>query len=173
MGNRALRKQLGEKVGRFFTGHKLGAFKVLHADRLRVLLSTAVEPGGLLHDCDGFNHVVEKTEHIWVKQRNWRGYPGIGNAEMLQEIDILFADGGIRCQCGDGSARPPAAWQAIEKWFLSWIEYQRKSGTGWADGPYYDEILRRLKNGERVTDDFGCELPQLRELRRSEQRQME
>lgn len=157
MGNRALRAQLGKLVKRFYTGHKLAAYSALPAWRLRRLIKEAsVREGDLIHDCDGFNHRVESATIVMNRVGSWR-YPKGSNGTYMREVDIVITGGQYRCSCSPPS--PPLPREEIEKWFLSWIEYQRSSGTMWADGAEYDDMLKRLQSGLPICDEDGCPLP--------------
>lgn len=66
MGNRALRKQLGELVGTFYEGHKFAAFSYLKGKRLRGLIEQAsLNVGDVIHDCSGWNHRISDILPVW------------------------------------------------------------------------------------------------------------
>lgn len=162
MGNRALRRQLSEMIGvRIYTGFsKIAALEYFPARKLRRLLVLAsVRPGDLVQDCDGFNHRVTKVNLVWDngswKERNVKG-------RYLSDIQFEFEDGHVPCGCG--ADRTPSSVAEIEEFWSEWIPYQRHNGFGWADGPFYDEILRRLSSKESICDKDGIMLPELRKL---------
>lgn len=157
MGNRALRKQLGSLVGTFREGHKLASTRYLRAGKLRGLIEQAsLNVGDVIHDCSGWNHRISSIEPMW--QRVY-----CSSAVVLSGFDILFDDGSYRCGCSS-YIEPAHSVEQIEKFWKDWILYQ-KANSEWADGKYYDEILRRLENGLPICDEHGIELPEVRSKR--------
>lgn len=158
MGNRALRKQLGSMVGTFYEGSKRAVLPYFRANRLRGLIEQAsLNVGDVIHDCSGWNHRIAKIEPMW--RFGWKS-----RTSYLHSFDILFEDGGCRCECSL-FIEPARSVENTEKYWKSWILYQREQNLGWADGKYYDEILRRLENGLPICDNHGIELPELRSMR--------
>lgn len=171
MGNKKLRRQLAKLTGgRIYFGHKLAAYKCLDAWKLRRLINDAsVKPGDVLHDCVGFNRRVMRVDKLWSDTSQFGGGSGWNRtregAEYLHEMGIIFEGGFYRCPCSEAQPAVPRA--DSETWMLSWIRGHRASKTDWANGPYYDEVLRRLDAGEHYLDEDGCILPELQDLKNS------
>lgn len=156
MGRRELRRELGALIeGRIFEGHKLAAYRRLPGWKLRRLIDGArVQPGDLIHDCDGFNHRVSAVEQVV-------------SGSMVRElvaIDISFDDGSARCGCG--VTMLPRSREEIEAWWREWLPYQHDEATGWDLGPFYVEMHRRLISDEHICDEEGKVLPELSGLER-------
>jgi len=98
-----------------------------------------------------------------------RPLPGINGTTVVREVELVSAEtGNVFCSCAPLTSGVVATREVIEKWWVSWIDYQRSNGTGWASGAYYDAIKAALDRGEHLCDEDGVLLPVWRELRRAD-----
>ncbi|MFA6049972.1 MAG: hypothetical protein WC761_02140 [Candidatus Paceibacterota bacterium] len=167
MGNRALRKAASEALGRrVYRGNRNVACRTLRARKLKRLINDgSFKPGAVVHDCDGFNHHVGEAVVLCIS----RPLPGINGTTVVREVELVSAEtGNVFCSCAPLTSGVVATREVIEKWWVSWIDYQRSNGTGWASGAYYDAIKAALDRGEHLCDEDGVLLPVWRELRRAD-----
>jgi hypothetical protein len=157
MGNRALRREVVKLMkerhvpGKLYSGHRHSALRGLRAWSLRQLKSyLSIKPGDVVHDCDGFNHIVRAVEF-------YKTTAYTSNSKIVVAADVVFEDGRIACNCS--VPKKPRAREEIEAYFRAW----------YADNglrPWWHELgvdQRRcdaLKNGQHICDKRGVLLPE-------------
>lgn len=156
MGNRALRKKVGELLkgsAKLYRGNKLSAYRALRAKRLRTLINDLqYGVGDLIHDCDGFNFTIKEMELII------RDLEYARNVSFVQGTDITLENGNYRCPCSKIAA--PTSREQIEGFWKGWLDYHIQPG-GWGDSEWHRELKRRLDAGEHICDEQGRMLPEL------------
>lgn len=129
MGNRALRAAAKVALKKAKQPYK-NRLSILDSYMLRRVISDwSVKPGEIIHDCDGFNHIVAK-----VKSEYPNLYPS-----------ILFEDGGFRCQCS--SVMSAASVEDITAYWNKWASAP--------DNPWFINYQVWARLGKKVCDDNG------------------
>lgn len=159
MGNRALRKKVGEamKAAGFPRRYSYGGTKGMRnkycdARYLKELLyMLSLKPGTLVNDCDAFNHRVRKPLGYFY---HWdKGF----HKFVLDQLE--FEDGRWSCGCPGGPG-PALTREQIEKYLLltdDEVEDSKKSG--WWSGKS-QAMQDTLKAGQHVCDENGIKLPE-------------
>lgn len=151
MGNRKLRRELGQKLkeagyGKLYTGNKRNAFRYLRAANLkRLLFLVSLRPGDLVNDCDGYNHRVKEI-------RPYRPWFGVIDFEQL-----IFEDGRWSCGCPYGPDKPWSPERIRNFHNLSDEEIDKMKKTGWWDDRN-QRLIERIRSGEPITDEHGIYL---------------
>ena len=158
MGNRALRKKVGEALkaagysSKLYHGRKYPK-KVLGAEDLRhILYMLSFKPGDIVNDCDGFNHKVTGHKIYYMR---WTG-----NLSILCVDRLTFEDGGWSCGCPSGP-EPAYTREQVEQYFHDmtpeYIEHQKHLGW-WSE--YSQKMYDAIKRGDHICDENGIILPE-------------
>lgn len=157
MGNRALRKEVVKLMkerhvqGKLYCGHRHSALRGLRARRLRNLKAyLSIRPGDLVHDCDGFNHVVSKVPFYHTTM--WTT-----NSIILDICQIEFEDG--RLSCGCSPPEKPLTREEIESYHKSWYN-EEKLKQWWEDFTIHLKRYKALMSGQHICDENGILLPE-------------
>lgn len=156
-------KKLG--LGRFYKGKGRLVkrdFSYNQLNNLFILLST--QPGTVVHDCDGFNHVVKglaRNDRLYADNRagkytkTWYRY----------EDQLEFEDGSWSCGC-PGGIEPARSREEIEAWMKGY--YLSDGFTTWFGGDISEKVLRMkadLLAGEHICDERGVLLDKYKDLK--------
>lgn len=179
MGNRANRKLAVERLkawgfkGRPWTGRLSWGDKNYAAKT--VLETIRYSVGDLVHDCDGFNHVIvgfpaepitwpptvmdtsQTGALLFMMGTHPRGFriPPWGRSQLL------FEDGNLSCGC-PGGVMPPETRESIERYFtLSDEQIAMQKKDGW-----WSRVAQArtdaLRSGHHICDENGICLPEFR-----------
>lgn len=161
MGNKALRRELGQRLkelgwGKLYKGNRRTSYRFLRAAHMKNMLQAlSYQKGDLVHDCDGFNHVVEEPIVEQFSRCNvWVAYVK----------RVVFDDGSESCGC---SAPDPAYTQEnIEAFFKAYLQDGELAANGWTGSLFDQELKKRLDAGEHIADERGLVLPELKQFSR-------
>lgn len=105
--------------------------------------------GGLVNDCDGFNHRITKVEPDYIYTRNGRG-------RILVDISVYYQkDGAEYMLCTCPSSKKPLTQEEIHASILEWgLPEDWQPNGGW-DFSSVAQDLQRLKDGFDVVDGDG------------------
>ena len=162
MGNRALRKKVGEAMKaagyskKFYSGNKrMGRwyFNARHMHDLIYMLS--IKPGTIVNDCDAFNHRVKSPIHHGLRQWD-RG------ATVFELDQFEFEDGRYSCGC-PGGPMPALTRDEIEQYIREGFTDEAVANSkrdGWwtvNSQKMYDALM---KEGRHICDEDGIKLPE-------------
>lgn len=162
MGKSAKIRRLNELckakgLGRFYKGKGRLVKRDLSGGQLNYLLMLFSLPvGAIVHDCDGFNHVVKGLAGVQV----WRvmGRSGKDAKTWYRYDDQLeFSDikGQLSCGC-PGGIEPAKSREDIEKWYRGWLDYYvpQDTGKGFITERHH-LMYKALKDGRHICDERG------------------
>ena len=149
MGNRAKRVKLAKilkskGLGRLYkTGHKRKFWKEYGARFIKYYCQYfSREIGELVHDCDGFNHVIKAYDREAVKNK-WD-----------RANQYVFEDG--RWSCGCGPVDDPMPRSEIEGAIVAyWDNFPDELAQA---SDEQKEVYRILKAGGHICDERGIKL---------------
>ena len=108
--------------------------------------------GDVIHDCDGWNHVVVKEPHIY-KYRGGFGF-------MLPWTDFSLDLEGGRCSCGCSVPVKGYSVEMMKQYVLDGVEYFSSPGSSWPASPGYIKLAQLINDGVEVFDTRGILLPE-------------
>lgn len=170
MGNRALRKKAAAALragGYPFKLYRGKGFRYQHsANTLRLIARyAALKVGDVVHDCDGFNHVVanqtesHKFPALFFRSLSWelrrKGYVAVCDLQLKWD-DTQDTPGCFSCGCYAGF-RPAWSREDVEARFVSFWEAYNKT---WANEPWQKEAVLVLKSGGHICDERGVLFPE-------------
>lgn len=137
----------------------------------QIIRQLSFNPGDLVYDCDGFNHVicglVEEYEsgdgicRFWNDSgKNFRKLYNVDGLSIPHIPQFVFSDGTYSCRCSLGLC-PPKTREEIEARVLSSLEKNLKLGCSFV--AYKSERYQALTNGEHICDENGILLYEFRE----------
>jgi hypothetical protein len=95
MGNRILRKNLGDLVGKFYYGPRKIANTYFNANSLRDLTEQAkLKVGDVIYDCSGWNGRIAKIEPVWrpmYKNYNFKSKRGLYLSKFEIVLSMVFS----------------------------------------------------------------------------------
>jgi hypothetical protein len=116
-------KKMG--LGRFYKGKgRLVKRDLSHGQLEYLLMLFSIPIGAVVHDCDGFNHVVKGLAgvHRWQvmdrsgdETRTWYWYD--------DQLEFSDEKGRLSCGCPRG-IQPALSREEIEKWYRGYLDYQ-------------------------------------------------
>lgn len=161
MGNHKLRKQLSAELNKrglkLYSGNKREAYRFYSASEMRQMLYLlSLNPGDIVHDCDGFNHKL-KT----VPTFDFTNHYSFRNTYIVK-VDthsIEFEDGRLCCGCpySPTPPEPPENIEAFFKAFYSGENYESMKEQGWFQSESNLKLKRKIDCGEPICDEFGME----------------
>lgn len=149
---------------KLYRGSKFSFYR--HQSYLRFKLERLQlsRPGTLVHDCDGFNHIVKGLcvytyyRNGSSKTTNKRGFNSFQNefgdkkGYVFVFPQVEFEDGG-RLSCGcESTPEPPLGRDFIEKRVLRWY---LNPDPGWPLGEVQIKRRDALLSGKHITDERG------------------
>ena len=157
MSSRKLRIQVGKLLKEQGLGrlYKRGTrpWKSLSSYHLRTLLwKLQFKPGDLVHDCDGFNHILMR----------WMPAPADDGTMSLDQFEKSSSYWSCGC---DASPMPAARVEDIRRYWKDFLNDPYVISGGWSNDNYHKELKRRLECDEPITDNQGILLPELLALK--------
>lgn len=166
MGKSAKIRRLNELcksrgLGRFYKGKGRLVKRALSGGGVDWLLQIfSIEPGAIVHDCDGFNHIVKGLAGVYLYRI--QGRIGVNTKSWYKYDDHLeFTDPpgqlSCGCRCRIKLAIPR---EDIERWYRDWLNYYvpRDTGEGFVTKRHY-LMHEALQRGEHICDERGIILP--------------
>lgn len=151
-------------LGRFYKGRGRLVKRDLSGGQLDYLLMLFSLPAGsIVHDCDGFNHIVKGLAGPYrlrlpkAGYRCWRGYT---KTEYWYDDQLEFSDiqGRLSCGCPMG-LEPARSREDIEGWMKGFLDYYvpRDTGEGFIT-KRHRLMYEALQSGEHICDERGIML---------------
>lgn len=168
MGNHAKRRQVALRLkelglGKLYRGSKVAARKRLSTRTLDDLWRfLCLEPGDVVQDCDGFNHVFKELLPLRFHHSRWASRElGIASVRgwVFHVDQCVFEDGQRSCGCSPPCL--PESREDIEAGMSTFLN--DPAHVGW-DSPLNEELRKRLNTGEFICDEQGLLLEELRKL---------
>ena len=152
-------KKMG--LGRFYKGKGRLVKRDLSYGQLEYLLMLfSIPAGSIVHDCDGFNHIVKGLAgaskwEVSIRYKSMRRKTYYWYDDQLEFSDIK---GQLSCSCQRGiqEARSRAD---IEKWYRGYLDYYAPQDTGQGFITERDRLMHTaLKEGRHICDERGIML---------------
>jgi hypothetical protein len=148
-------------LGRFYKGKGRLVKGVLSGGVLDALLEIfSIQPGTVVHDCDGFNHVVKglvgpDRYRVYTADRELKAW-------YWYEDQLEFADGRFSCGCPAG-IQPALSREDIEKWYRGWLDYYVSTDDGKGFVTQQHHLMHKaLQKGKHICDERGIILDEYR-----------
>lgn len=153
-------KSLG--LGKFYIGKGRYIKEALSGYDLDYLYQKlAVKVGDIIHDCDGFNHVVigffDRERCSIVRYPYYRNT----NNKVWTVTQYEFENGYLSCGC-PGSDITPRTRDEIEKWYKGYLDYYvpRMNDSFLTKADY--KRHEALNSSKHICDERGILLPEFR-----------
>lgn len=151
-------------LGRFYKGKGRLVKRDLSGGQLEYLLMLfSIPAGAVVHDCDGFNHVVKGLAgadrwEVWSSCRKPKRPTWYWCDERLEFSDI---EGQFSCGCPRG-IQAALSREHIEKWYRGFLDYQVPRDPDRKGFITNRHILmhQALKDGRHICDERGVMLPE-------------
>lgn len=171
MGKSAKIRKLNELcrkmgLGRFYKGKgRLVKRDLSHGQLEYLLMLFSVQPGTVVHDCDGFNHIVKGIAgaHRWevgIRYKSLKHPTWYWHDDQLEFSDI---EGQLSCGCTMG-IQPARSREDIEKWYRSYLDYQVPRDPDRKGFITNRHIImhQALNEGRHICDERGIMLEEFR-----------
>ena len=160
----AICKKMG--LGRFYKGKGRLVKRDLSGGRLDYLLMLfSIPVGTVVHDCDGFNHVVKGLTgadrwEVCIPGGRLRRPTWYWDDNQLEFSDV---EGRLSCGCPCG-IQPARSREDIEKWYRGYLDYQVPRDPDRKGFITERDILlhQALKEGRHICDERGIMLEEFR-----------
>ena len=160
----AICKKMG--LGRFYKGKGRLVKRDLSGGQLDYLLMLfSIPVGTVVHDCDGFNHIVKGIAgaHKWevyIPCRSLRRPTWYWHDNQLEFSDV---EGRLSCGCPRGIQQARSR-EDIERWYRGYLDYQVPRDPDLKGFITERDILlhQALKEGRHICDERGIMLEEFR-----------
>ena len=151
-------------LGRFYKGKGRLVKRDLSGGQLdHLLMLFSIPAGAMVHDCDGFNHVVKGLAgaNKWevgirgerLRRPTWYWYDN--------QLEFSDTEGRLSCGCSWG-IQPARSREHIEKWYRGFLDYQVPRDPDRKGFITNRHIMmhQALKEGRHICDERGVMLPE-------------